>query len=153
MTGMESNTRRPTWTNHFIAAAVLASTMSTCKRRHVGAVIVRDNRQISSGFNGAPVGSEHCDVTGCLREEMGIPSGERLDICRASHSESNAIAQAARFGISVEGATMYVTTMPCRACARLIVQSGIRKVIYSEGYNDDATASILAGAGVELVKA
>lgn len=149
---MNDTTKRPPWQKYFMELAALAATRSTCVRRKVGSVIVRDNRQISSGYNGVPVGSKHCDTVGCLRMAMGIPSGERLDICRASHSESNAIAQAARFGVSVEGATMYVTVFPCRVCARLIVQAGIRKVVFESNYNDDATAAIFAGGGVGLVQ-
>lgn len=141
---------RPSWTEYFMDMARLVATRSTCLRRKVGAVIVKDNRILATGYNGAPSGVEHCNITGCLRERMGIPSGERHEICVGAHGEANAIAQAARFGIVLDGATIYCTTKPCSMCAKSIVQAGIRRVVYAHGYPDEITDSIFRAPGIEV---
>lgn len=141
---------RPSWDEYFMGIARLVSTRSTCLRRQVGAVIVRDRRILTTGYNGPPKGIAHCDVFGCLREQMGIPSGQRLDICRALHAEQNAIIQAALHGVSTEGAMIYVTHQPCFTCAKMIINAGIVRVVYGEGYPDELARQVLEEAGVEL---
>lgn len=131
------------WKSYFMRMAQLAAERSTCIRRQVGAVAVRDNHVLATGYNGAPKGQTHCIDQGCLREELNIPSGERHEICRGVHAEQNIICQAALHGVSLEGAIIYCTTQPCSICARLIVNSGIQKVIYLEGYPDEMTIGIL----------
>jgi len=141
---------RPSWDEYFMGIARLVSTRSTCLRRQVGAVIVRDRRILTTGYNGPPRGIAHCDVVGCLREQMGVPSGQRLDICRALHAEQNAIIQAALHGVSTEGAMIYVTHQPCFTCAKMIINAGIVRVVYGEGYPDELARQVLEEARVEL---
>lgn len=137
------NTPRPSWNEYFMEIARLVATRSTCQRRQVGAVLVRDKRILSTGYNGVPSGMEHCDAVGCLRESLGIPSGERHELCRGVHAEQNAIIQAAKHGISIDGATLYCTHSPCLICAKMLVQAGIRKAFYAEGYEDSRTFEML----------
>jgi dCMP deaminase len=141
---------RPSWDAYFVAIARQVATRSTCLRRQVGAVIVRDKRILTTGYNGPPRGVEHCDVVGCLREALGIPSGQRLDICRALHGEQNAIIQAALHGVSTQGSMIYVTHQPCFTCAKMIINAGIERVVCAEGYPDEMAREILAEAHVGL---
>ncbi|NLT72912.1 MAG: dCMP deaminase family protein [Chloroflexi bacterium] len=141
---------RPTWDEYFVGIARLVATRSTCLRRHVGAVIVRDRRILTTGYNGPPRGVAHCDVVGCLRERLGVPSGQRLDICRALHAEQNAIIQAAVHGVSTEGAMIYVTHQPCFTCAKMIINAGIERVVYADGYPDELARQILDEARVTV---
>ena len=105
--------KRPGWDDYFMEMTKLTATRSSCLRRHVGAVLVKDTRVIATGYNGAPAGVTHCEVTGCLRQKLNVPSGERHELCRGLHAEQNAIIQAALYGVSTEGATLYCTTKPC----------------------------------------
>mgnify|MGYP000989622435 FL=1 len=130
----------------------LVKKRSTCLRRQVGALIVKDKRILATGYNGAPTGCKHCDEVGCIREELGIPSGQRHEICRAAHAEQNAIVQAAYSGTSVNGSTMYVTTQPCVLCAKLIINAGIKKIIFKGDYPDSLAMELLQEAGVRVVK-
>ena len=123
---------------------------STCLRAHDAALIVRGLQIISTGYNGAPSGLKHCEEVGCIREKLGIPSGERHELCRGAHAEINAIAYAARYGISVGGAEIYCTRHPCSACAKAIANSGIARVVYLEDYPDSLSEEILSN--VEVVK-
>ena len=132
--------------------ARLVSQRSTCIRRKVGAVIVRDKHILTTGYNGAPKGLPHCTEVGCLREELGIPSGERVEICRGIHAEQNALIQAARFGISLEGGMLYCTTQPCVTCSKLLINAGITKILYVEAYADKLGEGMLQEAGVELIQ-
>lgn len=143
---------RPTWDNYFMKMAYLASERSTCLRRKVGAVLVLDRNVLATGYNGAPAGTSHCKVTGCLREAKGIPSGERHEICRGCHAEQNAIAQAAKRGTAVAGAEVYCTNMPCIFCAKLMINSGIVAIYYCEGYGDDLAMNLLNEAGVAVIQ-
>lgn len=136
-----------------MAFAVQAASRSTCIRRQVGAVAVKENHILSVGYNGAPSGAKHCLDIGCIREQQNVPSGQRHELCRATHAEQNVITQAAKFGVNLQGATLYSTTYPCSICAKLIAQAGIRKVIYLDGYDDPLTEQILAECDVEVVKA
>lgn len=141
---------RPSWDQYFMEMAELTAKRSTCMRRSVGAVIVKDNRAIATGYNGAPRGIAHCeDRGGCLRQQLGVPSGQRHEICMALHAEQNAIIQAAAMGHSIEGGTIYVTHQPCAICAKMIINSGIKRIVIKEGYPDELAASILAEAGLE----
>ena len=143
---------RPSWDEYFMGIARLTADRSTCLRRHVGAVIVQDKHIIATGYNGAPRGIEHCaERGGCLREELGIPSGERHELCRALHAEQNAIIQAATFGHSIERATIYITHQPCIICAKMIINAGIQRIIVGEGYPDEYAVSILEEAGLKIV--
>ena len=144
---------RPSWDEYFFQIALTVATRSTCMRRQVGAVIVKDKQILSTGYNGAPRGIVHCTEVGCLREELGIPSGERHELCRALHAEQNAIAQAALHGVKIEGATLYCTHQPCSLCAKMIINTGIVEVYFNEGYPDDLAAGFFAEAGIKLHKA
>lgn len=128
--------------------AKLVSTRSTCLRRQVGVVIVKDRHVLSTGYNGAPKGTQHCEDTGCLRELLNVPSGERHELCRGVHAEQNAVAQAAYFGISVKGGTLYTTTFPCSLCAKILINAGIVEIVYDEGYMDDLSKSLLSETNI-----
>ncbi len=143
---------RISWDEYFMKMAELAATRSTCLRRQVGAVIVQDRHVIATGYNGAPKGVPHCSETGgCLRERMGIPSGERHELCRALHAEQNAIIQAATLAQSIEGATMYITNQPCIICAKMIINAGIERIVVRDGYPDEFAVQMLAEAGLKIV--
>jgi len=145
-----TNFKRPSWDEYFMRIAILAATRSTCLRRQVGAVLVKDKRVLATGYNGSPAGLEHCLDIGCLREELGIPSGERHELCRAIHAEQNAIVQAATSGTSIEGATLYCTTSPCVLCAKLLINSGIKEIYAGEGYPDDLSRKMLDEAEIQV---
>ena len=143
---------RPSWDEYFMEMAKLTARRSTCLRRHVGAVIVKDRHIVATGYNGAPRGLAHCEERGgCMREKLGIPSGQRHELCRALHAEQNAIIQAATLGQSVEGATIYITHQPCVICAKMIINAGIEKIIVEEGYPDQLSVEILEEAGLKIV--
>ena len=143
---------RPSWDEYFMRIAFEVAGRSTCLRRQVGAVIVKDKRILATGYNGAPPGMPHCLDIGCLREELGIPSGERQELCRGLHAEQNAILQAASYGVPIKGGEIYVTHRPCVTCAKMIVAAGLKRVVYAGEYPDELGRSILEQAGVELVK-
>ena len=141
---------RPSIDEYFMMMAFLVATRSTCIRRKVGAVIVKDKRVLSTGYNGPPRGMAHCDETGCLREQLNVPSGERHELCRGLHAEQNAVIQAALFGSSIEGASIYVTNHPCSVCAKILVNAGIKEIIYDEYYHDELAEEILTESGVKV---
>lgn len=132
------------WRNYFMQIAELVATRSTCLRRSVGAVLVKDKRILATGYNGVPSKITHCQDTGCLREKMNIPSGERYEICRGLHAEQNVIIQAAIHGVSTLGATVYCTHFPCLTCIKMLINAGIRKVYYLHEYPNDI--------GIEMLK-
>lgn len=141
------------WDHRFMEMAQLVSSWSSCFNdcRAIGAVIVRDKRVITTGYNGAPAGMKTCKERGeCLRRKLGIPSGTRAEICYAIHAEQNAIIQAAKLGVSIQDATLYCTHQPCSVCAKIIVNSGIRRVVYREGYPDDFALTFFQETGVLL---
>ena len=145
--------KRISWNDYFMQMAELTAKRSTCLRRQVGAVIVKDNHVIATGYNGAPRGIAHCEEKGgCLREQLRVPSGERHELCRALHAEQNAIIQAAVLGQSIEGATIYVTNQPCVICAKMIINAGIDKIIVKEGYPDELANELLQEAGKRVIK-
>lgn len=143
---------RPSWDEYFMSIVELIKTRSTCLRRQVGALIVKDKRILATGYNGAPVGCKHCGETGCLRDKLNVPSGQRHEICRATHAEQNAIAQAAYSGTSVKDGIMYVTTQPCVLCAKLAINAGISKIVFNGDYPDELSMELLKEAGVRVVK-
>ncbi len=118
----------------------------------MGAVIVKDKRILSTGYNGAPSGIEHCLDIGCLREKLNVPSGERHELCRGIHAEQNAIIQAAYHGVSLKDASLYCTNLPCSICAKMIINSGIRKIYYESGYADTMSEEMLSEAGIDIIK-
>ena len=144
---------RPSWDQYFMEMAELTAKRSTCMRRNVGAVIVKDKHAIATGYNGAPRGIKHCeDRGGCRRQKLNVPSGERHELCMALHAEQNAIIQAAAMGHAIEGGTIYITHQPCVICAKMIINSGIKRIVVKEGYPDELSLDILKEAGLEVEK-
>jgi dCMP deaminase len=143
---------RPSWDAYFMDITALVAKRSTCLRRSVGAIIVKDKRILSTGYNGAPSGVRHCLEIGCLREKMKVASGERHELCRGIHAEQNAIIQAAFHGVSIRGASLYCTNLPCSICAKMIINAGIKKIYYLDGYPDGISSEMLGEAGVEVLK-
>jgi dCMP deaminase len=148
----ETQRQRPSWDQYFMDIVGLVSKRSTCVRRKVGAVLVRDKRILSTGYNGAPSGLRHCLDIGCLRKQMKVPSGERHELCRGLHAEQNAIIQAALHGVSIKNATMYCTNHPCIICSKMIINSGITRIIYRDGYSDMLAHEMLNEAHIEVNK-
>jgi dCMP deaminase len=142
---------RPSWDEYFMEITRVVATRSTCMRRQVGSVIVKDKRLLTSGYNGAPSGLSHCSQAGCIREKLTIPSGERQELCRGLHGEQNAIVQAALHGVSVAGGTLYCTHQPCITCTKMIVNAGIVRVVFENNYPDALAREIFAEAGIEVV--
>ena len=143
--------KRPDWDDYFLEIARVVAKRSTCLRRKIGAVIVRDRRILTTGYNGAPSGLAHCSESGGIRDELKIPSGTRHEVCRALHSEMNAIIQAAQHGVSTKGATLYCTNQPCSVCSRMVINAGIVRVVFTGAYPDEFAVSLLKEAGIELV--
>lgn len=142
---------RPSWNDYFLEVADLVATRSTCLRRQVGAVLVKDKRIIATGYNGAPRKLRHCSEVGCLRTENDIPSGQRYELCRGVHAEQNAIINAAYYGVSTQDTVMYCTNQPCIICARMIINAGIEKVVHRGDFQDDIALELMREAGIELV--
>jgi dCMP deaminase len=135
-----------------MAITKMVAKRTTCLRRGVGAVLVKDKRILATGYNGAPAGLKHCEEVGCLREAESIPSGTRHELCRGLHAEQNVIVQAANHGIAIDGATIYCTNKPCVICSKMIINAGIKKIVYDEGYNDPLADQMLVEAGLEIVR-
>ena len=142
---------RPSWETYFMNITQLVAQRSTCTRRAVGAIIVKDKRILTTGYNGAPSGIRHCLDVGCLRETMNIPSGERHELCRGIHAEQNALLQAALHGVSVRDALLFCTNQPCSICAKMIINAGIKRIYYQSGYADSLSKDLLAEAQVEVI--
>ncbi len=143
---------RPSWNEYFMDIACLVAKRSTCTRRAVGAVIVKDKRLLATGYNGAPSGLRHCGEVGCLRETMKIASGQRHELCRGIHAEQNAIIQAAYHGVPIRGGVLYCTNLPCSICTKMIINAGITRIYYREGYADDLSTDMLREANIEVVQ-
>jgi len=143
---------RPDWDEYFMDIALTVAKRATCLRRQMGALLVKERRILTTGYNGAPSGLPHCEETGCLRQQLGVPSGERQELCRALHAEQNAIILAALHGVSLSGATLYCTHQPCITCAKMLINAGIRRVVILNDYPDPLAAEFLAQAGVEMVR-
>ncbi len=141
---------RPSWDQYFLEIASVVSKRSSCVRRQIGAVIVRDRRILTTGYNGAPSGLAHCIDTGCLRDQLKIESGTRHETCRALHSEMNAIIQAAQHGVCTKGATLYCTHQPCSVCARMLINAGIVRIVYMGDYPDTFSMELLEEAGIQV---
>jgi dCMP deaminase len=144
--------RRPTWDEYFMELACVIARRSTCLRRQMGALLVRDRRILTTGYNGAPAGLPHCEELGCRREELGIPSGQRPELCRALHAEQNAIIQAALHGVNTRGSALYCTNQPCAICAKMLINAGVVRVVYEGDYPDELAREMLDQAGIELVR-
>jgi dCMP deaminase len=132
--------------------ATLVAKRSTCRRRHVGAILVRDKRVLATGYNGAPTGIPHCLDVGCLREDLDIPSGERHELCRGLHAEQNVIIQAAYHGVCIQGSTLYCTHLPCSICSKMLINAGIKTIVYRDGYADPMAKELLDIAGIKPIK-
>jgi dCMP deaminase len=144
--------KRPSWDEYFLEMASLVAKRSTCLRRSVGSVIVKEKRILATGYNGAPSGLKHCVEIGCIRQQMKIPSGERHELCRALHAEQNALIQACLHGISVKGAVLYATNQPCVICAKMLINAGIKEIVIAEGYPDEMALSFLKQAKIKIRK-
>ena len=144
--------QRPSWETYFMDITALVAKRTTCLRRAVGAVIVKDKRILATGYNGAPSGIRHCAETGCLREQLKVESGMRHELCRGIHAEQNAIIQAAYHGVSVKGASLFCTNQPCSICAKMIVNAGIVTIYYRSGYADELARVMLAEAGIPMIR-
>lgn len=149
---MMTQEKRPSWDSYFMQLAFVVAGRSTCLRRQVGAVMVKEKQILSTGYNGSPSGLLHCDEVGCLRQSLGIPSGERHEICRAVHAEQNALVQAAKHGVAIAGADLYTTVQPCVQCTKMIINAGIRRVVYTYSYPDQLAVAMANEAGLELVQ-
>lgn len=143
---------RPSWNQYFMDIASLVARRSTCRRRQVGAIAVRDKRVLATGYNGAPSGMPHCLDLGCLREDMDIPSGQRHELCRGLHAEQNVIIQAAYHGVCIRGATLFCTNLPCSICTKMLINAGIHDIRYLRGYADSMAEEMMKTAGVKLTR-
>ena len=143
---------RITLDEYFIQIVKLVAQRSTCLRRKVGAILVKDGIILSTGYNGSPRGIKNCLEIGCLRQQKNIPSGERVELCSGVHAEQNAIIQVALKNTNPSGSVLYCTTFPCVICAKILINSGIKKIVYVEDYNDMLSASLLNQAGIPCMK-
>ncbi len=143
---------RPTWDQYFMQIANIIATRSTCLRRSVGAVLVKNKRIIATGYNGTLTKLPHCKITGCLRDKQKIPSGQRQELCRGMHAEANALLFASTSGIDMHNATLYSTNQPCVSCAKMIIQAGIKRVLFEGTYPDQLALKLFKEAKVKLVK-
>ncbi len=148
----EAGKPRPSWDAYFLKIALDVAERATCLRRRVGAVLVRDKRILATGYNGAPRGVPHCAEVGCLRRELDVPSGQRHELCRGVHAEMNALLQCALHGVAAAGAVLYSTATPCSLCSKMLINAGVRRVVYLGDYPDDLGRDLLEQAGVELVR-
>lgn len=144
--------KRPEWDSYFMQIAVLVSSRSTCLRRKVGAVLVKEKRMLATGYNGTPEGISHCGAKGCIREKNNIPSGQRHELCRGLHAEQNAILQAALHGVNCKGATVYCNFQPCVLCAKMLINLQVNRIVYLGGYPDELSMELLNEAGVNVEK-
>lgn len=143
---------RPSWDEYFAEITKLVAKRSTCLRRRVGAVLVKDRRILTTGYNGSPAGLTHCAEIGCLREKLGVPSGEKSELCRGLHAEQNAIIQAALHGVNIKGAVLYVTHQPCVTCAKMLINAGITEIVTLGDYPDRLAREMLEEAGIPVRK-
>ena len=139
---------RPSWDEYFMSITDQVAERATCKRRKIGAVLVKDKRILATGYNGVPAGLAHCDEVGCLREQRGIPSGTQHELCRGIHAEQNAVIQAAKSGTAIDGATVYCTHQPCVLCAKILINAGVKDIVYRAPYPDELATEMLAEAGI-----
>lgn len=142
---------RPSWEEYFMDIARLVARRSTCLRRQVGAVVVKEKNILATGYNGTPSGIAHCEDVGCLRQQLGIPSGERHELCRGLHAEQNAIIQAAKHGINIGGSSLFTTHSPCLICSKMIINAGVERIVFLEGYPDTLSLEMLREAGIAAI--
>lgn len=142
--------KRPDWNFYFMKITQDVSLRATCVKRQVGAIIVKDNRILSTGYNGSPKGFKHCEEVGCIRKEMGLPSGHRHELCRGLHAEQNAIIQAAVHGVEIDGGTMYCNYQPCAICVKMIINAGIKKLVYSGSYPDELAQQMMRDSKLKV---
>lgn len=143
---------RPDWDTYFLDIIEVVSRRSTCRRRSVGAGLVRDRRILATGYNGAPSKLKHCLDIGCLREQLNVPSGERHELCRGLHAEQNVIIQAALHGVITKGSTLYCTNHPCVICAKMIINAGIVRIVIRDDYSDPLAAQMLKEAEISVIQ-
>ena len=148
----KSPPQRPSWDEYFLEVAHLVAKRATCIRRSVGAVLVKDKKILATGYNGAPSGLKHCIDIGCLREKLKVPSGQRHELCLGLHAEQNVILQAALYGTSTKGSTLYITNQPCMICAKMLINAGIREIVISSGYPDELARKFLRAAKIKVRK-
>lgn len=141
---------RPSWAEYFMTITNMVAKRSTCLRRHVGAILVKDKRILATGYNGAPAGIRHCKETGCIRQDSDIPSGQRHELCRGLHAEQNVIIQAAYHGVSIDGAILYCTNKPCIICSKMLINAGVKKIVYGDGYDDPLADEMLTEADITV---
>ncbi len=141
---------RPNWDKYFLEIARIVSKRSTCLRRKVGALIVKDRRILATGYNGTPSGIRHCAEVGCLRAKLKIPSGQRHELCRGLHAEQNVLLQAALYGISLRDSSLYITNQPCIICVKMIINAGVREVVIAGSYPDRMAREFLDEAGIDI---
>jgi dCMP deaminase len=144
--------KRPSWDEYFMDIANIVAKRSTCTRRQVGALITKDKRILTTGYNGPPSGIRHCIDIGCLREQLQVPSGERHELCRGLHAEQNAIIQASLHGVQIDGSTLYCTHQPCIICTKMLINAGIREVKFLNGYPDPLSTEFLEEAQITVTK-
>jgi dCMP deaminase len=144
--------KRPSWDEYFLEMSKLISKRSTCLRRHVGAVAVRDKRILATGYNGAPSGLAHCNDIGCIRQKLNIPSGQRQELCRGLHAEQNVIIQAVIHKVDLKDSVLYITNQPCVTCTKMLISVGVKKIIILEGYPDELARRMLKEAGIKIIK-
>lgn len=149
---MTEQADRPSFIRYFMDITALVARRSTCLRRSVGAVLVKDKRLLSTGYNGAPSGIRHCKETGCLREQLSVPSGERHELCRGIHAEQNAIIQAAFYGVSIKDSTLFCTHLPCSICTKMLINAGIDTIYYASGYTDPLAMEMMKEAGLVVMQ-
>lgn len=142
--------KRPGYDEYFMKIAKIVAERSTCLRRNVGAVIVKEGRILATGYNGAPKGLRHCEEVGCLRSQLNIPSGERHELCRGVHAEQNAVIQAAVFGVSIKDGIIYTTHFPCSVCVKILINAEIKEIVYGEGYPDELAKKLLEESKILL---
>jgi dCMP deaminase len=143
---------RPSWDEYFLEIARIVSKRSTCMRRKVGALVVKDRRILATGYNGTPSGITHCAKVGCLRQKLKIPSGKRHELCRGLHAEQNVLLQAALYGISLRGSMLYITNFPCIICTKMIINAGIKEIVIAGSYPDKMARGFLDEAGTKVRK-
>ena len=150
MSNPGSKITRPSWDEYFMNIAREVARRSTCLRRQLGAILVKDKRILATGYNGAPSNLPHCDEVGCLRQQQGIPSGQRHELCRGLHAEMNALLQAATYGIEARGATLYCTAQPCSLCAKMLINTGVQRVVITGEYPDELASQLFVEAGIKV---
>lgn len=141
---------RPNWDEYFMEIANVVSKRSTCLRRKVGAVIVKNKQIVATGYNGTPSGLAHCAETGCLREQLNVPSGKMHELCRGIHAEQNAVVQAAYHGVSLNGGTLYCTHQPCVVCTKILINAGIERIVYANPYPDKLAEEMMQASKIKI---